>query len=66
MYNTLLVLVYAAATAKECKPEKGTDLITSSTHKVDTNSRDVALCVGVICKSQQQTGLSHATVTDQQ
>ena len=35
-------------------------------YKVDTNSRDVALSVRVVGKSQQQARLSHARITDKE
>ena len=36
------------------------------TYEIDTDSGDVRLGVGIICESQQQTGLSNTGVTDQE
>ena len=36
------------------------------THKVNANSGDVALGVGIIRKSKQQARLAHARVSDQE
>lgn len=37
-----------------------------STYKIDSNCADIALCICVIGKSEQQTGLSNARIADQQ
>lgn len=37
-----------------------------STYEVNTDSRDVALGVGVVCESEQQTRLSDTRVADQE
>lgn len=37
-----------------------------ATHKVDTNSRDVRLGIGVIGESQQQTRLSNTGISDEE
>lgn len=36
------------------------------TYKINANCADIALCICVIGKSEQQTGLSNARVADQQ
>ncbi len=36
------------------------------TYEVDTDSRDIALCICIICKTQQQARLSYTGVPDKE
>lgn len=36
------------------------------THKVDTDCRDVALCVCIVCETEEQARLSDTRVTDEE
>lgn len=38
----------------------------SETHEVDTDCRDVALCVCVVGETEEQAGLSNTRVTDEE
>ena len=35
-------------------------------YEVNTDGRDVAFCVGVVCESKQQAGFSYSRISDQE
>lgn len=36
------------------------------THEVDADRRDVALCVCIVCETEEQAGLSDTRITDEE
>ena len=39
---------------------------TGQTYEINTDGRDIALSVGIICESQQQAGLSYTGISDKE